>query len=439
MDSGIIQRIKCYGNNFFYLRYLNNKMKIDFINIAIPFFFLLIGIEVAFNFIRKKGFYRLNDSINDLSLGISEQLIEVFLKVLFFGAYLYLYANYHIFEISVNSLIGWALCFVAVDFCYYWFHRMSHEVSIIWGSHVPHHTSEEYNLTVALRQGTFERCFSTLFFLPLAIVGFHPVLYLANTQLNTIYQFWVHTRAIDKLGFLEKIFNTPSHHRVHHGKNPIYIDRNYGGVFIFWDKLFGSFQEEQEEVVFGTVSPLNSWNPVWANLHFWQYLIIKSYRTPKFSDKVKIWFKGPGWDPANPDAPDIIPEVQANNYKKYNPVIPLGLSIYTLVQFIPTTIIATIFLKNADNLLLIEKIGFVALTLFTLVSLGAIFDLKKWVLPAEIVRLFILISVFMANNGLILPVKVVLTGITIILLFWFLRYRSLFMKSTETNKVIEAV
>jgi alkylglycerol monooxygenase len=413
-------------------------MKVDYINIAIPFFFLLIGIEIVFSLARKKGFYRLNDSINDLSLGIGEQVTEVFIRAMFLAVYVYLYTNYRVLEISLNSAVAWVICFIAVDFCYYWFHRLSHEVSIIWGSHVPHHQSEEYNLTVALRQGTFERCFSTLFYFPLAVIGFPPVLYLVNVQLNTIYQFWVHTRAIGKLGFLEKIFNTPSHHRVHHGKNPIYIDRNFGGVFIIWDKIFGSFQEEQEEVVFGTVKPLNSWNPIWANIEFWYGLSKRAMQAPRLKDKFIIWFKGPGWDPANPDVPLPIPEVQAATFKRYNPEIPLGLSLYALFQFIPSTFIVTVFLKQADNLMLSEKVGFVLLTLFTLLNLGAIFELKKWVLPAEIIRMLIIFSIIIQLGFLIIPVKIALSLFTVILLAWFLNFRSLFA-GTPASKVIEAI
>lgn len=373
-------------------------MGIDLISKVVPFFFLLIGIEIIFTFITKKAYYRLNDSINDLSCGISQQILEIFMKVLIVGIYIWIYTNYAVFNIPLDSYLAWFICFILVDLGYYWFHRASHEISFIWGSHIPHHQSEEYNLTVALRQGTFENIFSSFFYLPLALIGFNPIMFIACHQINIIYQFWVHTRFINRVGFLEHIFNTPSHHRVHHGKNPIYIDKNYGGFLIIWDKIFGTYEEETEEVVYGTVKPFNSFNPIWSNFHYWVELLDYS-RQVKGWNKIKIFYKNPGWNPHDPNTPFQIPEVNADTFKKYNPEIPFKQSIYTLIQFIFLTVISTHFLEKYYMYSNIEKFFIAGFIFFSLLVTGALLENKSWAFKLEVVRIiyFVFIVLILTN------------------------------------------
>ena len=158
--------------------------------------------------------------------------------------YLYLFKHYAIFDIS-NSFFNYALLFIGIDFFYYWFHRLAHEVSLFWGTHIVHHQSEDYNLSVALRQSSFQGFIAMFFYLPLAIIGFNPIAFVTINAFQTLYQFWIHTKTINKMPrWFEFVFNTPSHHRVHHGRNPKYIDKNHGGTLIIFDRLFGSFQAE---------------------------------------------------------------------------------------------------------------------------------------------------------------------------------------------------
>jgi sterol desaturase/sphingolipid hydroxylase (fatty acid hydroxylase superfamily) len=175
---------------------------------------------------------------------------------------------------------------------------MSHEINAIWATHIVHHQSEEYNLTVALRQSWFQAFFSTLFYLPLAWIGFDPITTVTVIAFNTLYQFWIHTELIKNMGWFEWIFNTPSHHRVHHGSNPEYIDKNHGGTLIVWDRIFGTFQAEQVAPVYGITTPLRSWNPFHANFHYWNDLIQLSARASRATDKLKVFFAAPGWQPA---------------------------------------------------------------------------------------------------------------------------------------------
>ncbi len=274
---------------------------INYVTLAVPFFFLLIGIEFVAGLVQRKRLYRFNDSINDLSCGIIDQIVGIFLKGLLFAGYLFLFENFRLFDIlTAPPAAKWVAAIgllLGVDFCFYWFHRIAHEYAAPWATHVVHHQSEEYNLAVALRQSALEGCFAWVFYLPLAVIGFPPAWYLAMSALNLLYQFWIHTEAIDKLGPLEWVFNTPSHHRVHHARNPKYLDKNYAGMLIIWDRMFGTFQPEQEQPVYGITKPLHSWNPLWANLHAWAELASDAWRAPRWRDKVKIWFMPLGWTP----------------------------------------------------------------------------------------------------------------------------------------------
>ncbi|NQX92877.1 MAG: sterol desaturase family protein, partial [Flavobacteriales bacterium] len=242
----------------------------DVVILSIPIFFVLMGLEVAWDFVHKsrggEGKYRLNDSFTNVSCGIIDQLTGIFAKVLTVGIYALVYEAFHLnfFDWS-GSVLGWVLAFIAVDLAYYWSHRTSHQVNLFWVGHVIHHQSEEYNLSVALRQGAFQKMLMFWVYLPLAFIGITPELFAVSIGLNLLYQFWIHTEVVDTLGPLEWILNTPSHHRVHHGVQEQYLDKNYGAILIIWDRLFGSFEKEDERVIYGTTVPLRSFNPVYAN------------------------------------------------------------------------------------------------------------------------------------------------------------------------------
>jgi alkylglycerol monooxygenase len=374
-------------------------MQPNLITYAIPGFILLILVEVAVNRLKKKDFYNYHDSVNDLSAGIFSQVSAIFGRFLLFGIYIWVYQNYRIFDISNSSVLAWIACFFLVDMAYYWFHRASHECAMIWGSHLPHHQSEEYNLTVALRQGAFQGYFSLWFYLPIAWLGFPPYMFLVHSQLNTIYQFWIHTRAINKLGFLETFLNTPSHHRVHHGKNPIYIDKNYAGTLIIWDKIFGSFEPESEEVVYGTMKPLASWNPIYAQVHYFGELFMKSVRAPGLLNKFKVLFKGPGWIPPGvvPDAyladPAYTPEgmkkgLPAHYPPKYRTKLTPALNLYTFIQFVVALTLSSLFFAVAPQMTLLPQILASVWIVASLTILGGIFENRRWAHILEIHRMF---------------------------------------------------
>lgn len=317
-----------------------------------------------------------------------------------------------------KSVWVWILLFIGVDFFYYWFHRMSHQVNALWAAHIVHHQSEEYNLTVALRQSWFQGWFSWVFYLPLAFVGFDPIMFLTLSSFNTLYQFWIHTRAIKSLGFLEYILNTPSHHRVHHGSNPKYIDKNHAGTLIIWDRFFGTFQKEEEEVYYGITKPLASWNPVWANLHYWDDLIKTAKRSPKITDKIKVFMKAPGWFPQHLGGFQHAPEIDEQNYRKYNPKYQSKLTGYVLVQFIIALAAGSIILFSYTKMERLSVISGAAFTLCTLTACGALLDQKSWLVKFEYSRL--LLS-FLLILMLKLPVgyQVIFAGMQLISVIWF--------------------
>ena len=359
---------------------------VDYIALSIPLFFILIGIEIAYSVYRKLNYYRLNDSIANLSQGIGSQLVGLFLKTATFFGYLYIFDHWRVYTFPATFLT-WLLLFLGVDFFYYWFHRMSHEVNALWAAHIVHHQSEEYNLTVALRQSWFQGGFSWAFYLPLAFVGFDPFMFLTVSSFNTLYQFWIHTRAIGKMGPLEWIFNTPSHHRVHHGSNEKYIDKNHAGSLIIWDRMFGTFQAEEEEVVYGITKPLASWNPVWANLHYWYDLIKMARKTGRLKNKLKVFIMPPGWQPEGIPANAELARHEDRRLQKYSPEYNGKLNWYLLVQFLFALTVATLILFVSSKLSSLQLITSTILVVLTLTTCGAIFEHKDWLRKFEYFRL----------------------------------------------------
>jgi alkylglycerol monooxygenase len=357
------------------------------IQLAIPAFFLLIGVELVVARLLERDVYRLSDSVNDLSCGILQQVAEVFLKTALFAGYAAIFASHRLFEIPATGAWAWAACFLGVDFLYYWFHRSSHEVGAGWAAHVVHHQSEEYNLSVALRQGALQPAFSWVFYLPLALLGFPPAMFLVVSSFNTLYQFWIHTRLIGRLGPLEWVLNTPSHHRVHHGRNPKYIDRNHGGTLIVWDRLFGTFGEEQDEPVYGITKPLASWNPVWANLHQWSEMWEVARRARRPLDKLRILWKPPGWRPEELGGPVSPGEVDRAAFVKYDVPVPRGVAFYVLAHFVAVIAGAVAFLYGSGRLGLLARSAGALAVAWSLACLGGLLGRRPWAAGLEASRL----------------------------------------------------
>ena len=287
------------------------------------------------------------------------------------------------YSFKTDSLYHWILALIVADFCYYIFHRASHRINILVGSHVVHHQSEEYNLSVALRQSWLTRFYSWLFYIPLAFLGVPTEMFVGVMAIVIIYQFWIHTQYIDRLGFLEKILVTPSHHRVHHGKNPEYVDKNYGAIFIIWDKLFQSFEEEKCPVVYGTIKSAQTWNPLWANFRYYKILWSRSKMYHEFLNKIKVWVFSPEWTP-DKEALDNSEKIDHLKYDKKTDDI----SNYIIVAQFFFTFLFFGFILKMKNELNLQEITMLSFTvLWSLTNIGGLQESKSWVKPSQLLFL----------------------------------------------------
>jgi sterol desaturase/sphingolipid hydroxylase (fatty acid hydroxylase superfamily) len=264
--------------------------------IAIPVFVFLIVLEGWYDARTNAGEYERRDTSTNIGLG----LISVVWGALFGIAQVLIYVGlYEITPLRVPVAAWWAWPAVLLldDFCYYWFHRFSHEMRFFWNFHVVHHSSDHYNLSVAVRQSWFGGLVSWVFYAPIALLGFPPWMIVTAHGFNLIYQFWIHTRFIRSLGPLEYVLNTPAHHRVHHGVNNQYLDRNYAGALIIWDRLFGTFIPETETPRYGIIKPLNSYNMMWVNCHAWSEMFAEMRARSGIRSKMRCVFGAPAMEP----------------------------------------------------------------------------------------------------------------------------------------------
>ena len=376
----------------------------DLIALAVPFFLVAIIIELLVNWRKRKGYYRSNDAINSISAGMLDTTLGYFTKVLPMIGWGFALQNLSLFEMplswfdaSLRGLALWALAAIAWDFLYYWFHRFSHEISILWAAHAVHHQSEDYNLSTALRQTSTGFLFGWVFYLPLFLIGFPLEIVLTVNAVNLLYQFWVHTQLIRSLGPLERVMMTPSHHRVHHAQNERYIDKNYGGMFIIWDRMFGTYEPESDEepVIFGIRKPLESWNPFWANLQVYDYLLFDARKAKRWQDKIGVWFHRTGWRPA--DVEEAYPKRSSDlqRFEKFDPPIATTMSRYAIAQFVVAIIvilwIGDVYAKEGAQAVLIPCIGLWLL----LLSLGLLNEGRASARALEFLRLFVVVPLLL--------------------------------------------
>ncbi len=308
----------------------------EVLNYAIPFFVSLILLEYLISRIMKKKVVRGMDMLSSLSSGMTNVIKDVLGLTLIIVSYEWLEGKIGLFDIS-STWPAYVLAFIGLDFAGYWIHRVSHHVNYFWNVHIIHHSSEEFNLGCALRQSISELfSISFLFMVPTALLGVPAEVIAVVAPLHLFAQYWYHTRLIGKLGWLEQVIVTPSHHRVHHAINDIYLDKNLSQIFIIWDKLFGTFQKELDEVppVYGVTRPVRTWNPILINfMHLWQ-LIKDAWNTRSVWDKLRIWFMPTGWRPS--DVAEHYPLDSIKDpytYEKYDPQLSTSLQWWTWIQF----------------------------------------------------------------------------------------------------------
>jgi alkylglycerol monooxygenase len=359
---------------------------LNYVALASPAFFLLIGIELWVARRRGASLYRFNDSVTNLGCGLSQQVLLLFMTGAMTAMYVYAYDHARVFTIR-PSAGTWVLAFVAMDFLHYVWHRASHRVNLLWTAHVVHHESEEFNYSVALRQTFLSEWTIQIFYLPLALAGFPVSLYLTVYAANLLYGFVLHTRVVPKLGPLEWLFNTPSHHRVHHGVNARYLDRNFWSTFIVFDRLFGTFEPESEPVRFGLVHPVRSFSPLRTHLHHWIALARMSRRAPRWFDKVLLWLAPPDWQPSGLEA--TAAREEGAHAEKFDPPVVSAIRPYVAVQaVVATTVTVTVALFVGR--LSWERVALAAAVLHvTFYCWGALLEAKPWARTLERARLAI--------------------------------------------------
>jgi alkylglycerol monooxygenase len=358
---------------------------------ATPVFLALIAIEFAWGWVRKRNTYRLSDAISSISLGMLSETTKVFTQLLRVGIYGAVYTTVSLAPIEDarefwTSWYGWLLALLFYDFCYYWLHRAGHECAIFWAAHVVHHQSQDYNLSTALRQTSSGALLGWLFYLPMAAAGVPPLVFGVVALVDLLYQFWVHTEHVPKLGWFDRWFCSPSNHRVHHAVNDRYLDRNYGGVLIVWDRMFGSFKEEDEKCVYGTRSPLNSWDPLWSNAEVYWSLAKDSWHARNWLDKLRVWFKPPGWRPADVAARHPKPAFEIGRMQRYHPTVSRGVAWFGAIQFAVLLGGVALFLWHADRMPLAQSAVWLAALSAGLWSVGAVMQGRLTILEVLLVE-----------------------------------------------------
>ena len=328
---------------------------------AIPFFTVLVMVEVLYGYFIKNQKHTVMDTVSSLSSGLTNIIKDSLGLVLVLVSYPFLLGKLALFEIKATWLV-WLVAFIAIDFAGYWNHRLSHHINIFWNQHVIHHSSEEFNLACALRQSISNLVgYFGLLLLPAAVLGVPNEVIAILAPIHLFAQFWYHTQHIGKMGWLEYIIVTPSQHRVHHAINPEYIDKNLGQILSVWDRIFGTFQEELDTVPpqYGVLKPAATWNPILINFqHFWR-LLKDAWRTNSFKDKLRIWFMPTGWRPQ-----DVIEKYPVTviedvyNFQKYRPAASLALKGYAIFQMLISTLLLLFMFYNYEN------IGFEGLLFF---------------------------------------------------------------------------
>jgi sterol desaturase/sphingolipid hydroxylase (fatty acid hydroxylase superfamily) len=373
--------------------------------ITIPIFLVLIIVEISYGVWKNDLKHSYMDTISSLSSGFTNLMVDILGLGIIIFSYPFFYERLKVIELE-ESVLLYFIAFVCVDFASYCHHRLKHSINIFWNMHVIHHSSEEFNLACALRQSiTNNLGIGILFLVPAALLGVPPKMISILGPLHLFGQFWYHTRHIGKLGWLEYILVTPSQHRVHHAINKEYIDKNLAAIFCIWDRAFGTFQEELDDVpcVYGTLKPVRTWNPILINFqHLW-FLTQDAWHTSSILDKVKIWFMPTGWRPK-----DVIKKIPRSkvgnvlNQEKYKFEYSFIHKVFVGFHFLTLNIVLYLFLSSFSNLSFADKTGYFLLIFSTIFSFSSVMDGYKWSINLEFTRISIGILIIYFQKELFL-------------------------------------
>ena len=385
---------------------------------AVPLYVALMLLELAYERYSGRHTYRLADASTSINTAVLRVLLEGPLRLLLIIPYAWLYEHVRLFDLDASSPWVWLFGFIAVDFCFYWAHRSLHRYNLLWGAHQPHHSSEDFNLSTALRKGAFQTAFDWPFYLPLALLGIPLPLFLVLLGVQLVYQFWIHSQHIGRLGWLERVLITPSLHRVHHGQNDCYIDKNHGGVFIIWDQLFGTYAVEREPVRYGVTTPVRTFDPIRLQFSWWRLLWADAVATRSWWDKLRLWWMPTGWRPADRREqpwPKMGEELYQANY-------PASLKLYAFLQFVVINALAICFLASVKRAAVWEPWLLALVILAGCVSLGLLFEGRRTLWRLEFLRLLAMAALALSWGMWLAPgqllVGVVLAGLCAASLLW---------------------
>lgn len=361
------------------------SLKLNYLALAIPGFLIFAVLEYLYARHKvKQNYYRFESTVSNLCIGIAERLMDFFVAASFYAFYAYIYHNFAVFKLPNTGWV-WIGLLLATDFVWYWYHRCSHCINLFWSAHIVHHQSEEFNLTVAARITVFQSFVRCGFWATLPLIGFHPAMVTSILILHGAYSFFTHTRIVNRLGILEKILVTPSHHRVHHASNQQYLDKNYGDIFIIWDKLFGTFAPEKEEPKYGLTHQLQNHSFLWQHFHYILEMGWAFYYAESFAQRLRIIFGGP-----DRMSPLVRKQLEKRFFKNVNPAKPNSLiKNYLKVQVIISLIVLTFFLLLIQYTDLVERLCICMLLLLTVINCCALMQQSRWIFYLEISRLVV--------------------------------------------------
>ncbi|MEJ1238714.1 sterol desaturase family protein [Chryseolinea sp. T2] len=369
--------------------------KLNYSAFAIPAFFVFVGLEYFAAVKRRKAVFQYESSVVNISVGVAERLLNLFLTAAFLGLFRWVYQEFAIWRVP-DTWYVWVFLLLATDLVWYWYHRFGHEVNLFWAAHVVHHQSEEFNYTVSARITTVQAIVRNLFWCILPLAGFKPEMVTVTLIIHGTYSFFTHTQMVTRLGWLELVLITPSHHRVHHASNERYLNKNYGDLFVFWDKMFGTFQAEDEEPRYGLTHPLKSFSFIWQHVHYFAELFYAVRMSRGISDGLRILF-------GSPELMDqrIRPMLERKFVPPFEAApVPLRVARYVNAQLFLAICVLFFFTLFFDFYSLVDRTIIVLLILITLVNCGALLQQRRWIYYIEFSRLILLaasLSAFVGN------------------------------------------
>lgn len=381
-------------------------MSLNYFAFVIPVFVFFVFIEYFYSLKKQKKLFQLSETISNINVGIFERVCDLFTTAVFHFFFVWLYQHFALFHIK-PGIITWTGLFLITDFMWYWYHRLGHRVNILWSAHIVHHQSDDFNFTVAARITLFQAFFRSLFWSVIPILGFQPEMITLILIIHGIYPFFLHTQTIGKLGWYEKIFVTPSHHRVHHSSNTEYIDKNFGDVLIVWDKLFGTFAEENTRytITYGIIHPVKSYSFLWQHFHFLLSIFVAFKRARGFKNKWKAIFGKPEDFNHN-----IVKELESKLLTQSSSDLSIVLIRYTLINLVVIIVFTFFFLLLANYFTVWQMVLGMLFVFFSLIHSGAILEQKKWLFYTEFARVNLLLMFFIslsASISLFIPLMAI--------------------------------